>query len=65
MDDATMTTEEMWDALIELGVSEETLQCVSNINGYSKETMQDVLYCGTQTACRSFSQLEDEEQDGN
>lgn len=60
LNDDTMTVEEMWDTLLELGVSEETLQCMSNYNGYSKETMQGVLYCGTQTACRSFSQLEDE-----
>lgn len=62
-DDDKMTVEEMWDTLLELGVSEETLQCMSNYNGYSKETMQGVLYCGTMTACRSFSQLSDEDDD--
>lgn len=55
------TVEEMWDVLLELGVSEETLQCMSNFNGYSKETMEAVLWCGTQTGCRSFDQLGDDE----
>lgn len=40
-----MTVEEMWDTLRDdYGVSEETLQVVTNINGYSRETMEDVLY---------------------
>lgn len=34
----------MWDALENMGVSEETLQVVTNINGYSTETMHDILY---------------------
>ena len=34
----------MWEALLDMGVSEETLQCVTNINGYSEETMEDILY---------------------
>lgn len=58
----TMTIEEMWDTLLELGVSEETLQCMSNFNGYTKETMEAVLWCGTQTGCRSFDQLQDEDE---
>jgi hypothetical protein len=36
-------TEEMWDALLELGVSEQTLQIVTSINGYTVQTMLDVL----------------------
>lgn len=62
MNDETMTIEDMYDTLIELGVSEETLQCVVNMNGWTKETMQSILYCGTMTGYRSFSQLEDEDE---
>ena len=47
----------MWDALLE-HVSLETLQVVTAINGYSEETMTDVLYA--RTGYRNFSQLEDE-----
>ena len=40
-----MSIEEMWDALKDdYGVSEQTLQVVTNINGYSTDTMHDVLY---------------------
>ena len=50
-----MTPEEMWDCLVEtVGVSEETLQVVTRINGYSEETMRDVLYATT--GYRDFDQ---------
>lgn len=39
-----MSIEQMWDALIEMGVSEETLQVVTYINGYNEKAMHDVLY---------------------
>lgn len=52
-----MDKNEMWDALIEQGVSEQTLQIVTAINGYTTETMEDVLYAAT--GYRSFDQLED------
>jgi hypothetical protein len=40
-----MSTEEMWDTLRdEYGVSEETLQVVSNGWGFSRDTMETVLY---------------------
>lgn len=40
-----MEIEEMWNTLkIQYGVSEETLQVVTDINGYSKEVMLDILY---------------------
>ena len=42
-----MTTNEMWDRLEEMGVSEETLRVVTDINGYSEETMLDILYAVT------------------
>lgn len=42
-----MSIEEMWDRLLELGVSEQTLTIITEINGYTKETLCDVLYCVT------------------
>lgn len=41
-------TNELWDNILESGiVSEETLQVVSAINGYSVDTLTDVLYAVT------------------
>lgn len=51
-----MTTDEMWDELLELGVSEQTLQIITNINGYNSGTLENVLYA--HTGYRSFDQLE-------
>lgn len=53
-----ITTDQAWDMLTELGVSEQTLQTVTNINGYNLDTMEDILY--SVTGYRSFDQLEDE-----
>lgn len=39
-----MNVNEMWDALLDMGVSEDTLQVVTSINGYNTDTMEDVLY---------------------
>lgn len=39
-----MDINDMWDALENMGVSEETLQVVTSINGYNKEAMYDILY---------------------
>lgn len=39
-----MEISEMWDELVSMGVSEQTLQIVTDINGYNKRTMHDVLY---------------------
>ena len=55
-----MTTSEMWDRLIAEGVSEQTLQVVTAINGYSTETLLDVLYAVT--GYRNFEQLEGERE---
>lgn len=56
-----MTKDDMWDYLIYNGhASEETLQVVTNINGYSESTLEDVLYATT--GYQSFKQLEDEEE---
>ena len=39
-----MGVNEMYSKLLEMGVSEDALQLVVQINGYSEETMYDVLY---------------------
>ena len=39
-----MGKEEMWNRLLELGVSEETLTIITKINGYSEKTLCDDLY---------------------
>lgn len=52
-----METNEMWDRLEALGVSEQTLQIVTSINGYSRETLLDVLYA--HTGYRDFDQIDD------
>lgn len=54
-----MTKEQMWEYLEEtIGVSQETLDVVTSINGFSEETMLDILYAVT--GYRSFDQLEEE-----
>lgn len=52
-----MNKKKMWDVLVEQGVSEQTLRIVTDINGFSEETMKDVLYA--HTGYRDFDQLED------
>lgn len=50
----------MWDWLMDtIGVSEETLNVVTDINGYSMETLNDVLY--SVTGYRSREQYEEGE----
>lgn len=46
----------MWDKLEELGVSEQTLQVVTDINGYNEQTMKDILYAVT--GYNDFTQLD-------
>lgn len=54
-----LSLDQMWDILMDdLGVSEETLQIVTNINGYNEGTMQDILY--VVSGYRNFEQLLDE-----
>ena len=53
-----MNKDMMWDALMDMGVEEQTLQIVTAINGYSREAMEDVLYA--HTGYRTFEQLEEE-----
>jgi len=57
------TVEEAWDYLLETGIikDEQTLQVVTNINGYSLKTLEDVLYATE--GYRSFDQLLDEDDD--
>ena len=55
---ATLTLSEMWETLEDLGVSEQALQLITDINGYNAETMCDVLFW--QTGYHSFEQLEEE-----
>ncbi len=51
----TMDKNDMWERLLELGVSEQTLQVVTDINGYREDVMEDILYAVT--GYRSFDQL--------
>ena len=54
-----MTIDEMWDFLLDRDLaSEQTLQVVTAINGYSTESMQDILYAVT--GYRHFEQYEKE-----
>ena len=50
-----MSKDKMWDELLLLGVSEQTIQIVVAINGYTKEVLKDILYA--HTGYRSFGQL--------
>ena len=60
-----MTEAEIWDKIIEYGIaSEETLQVVTSINGYSVETLNDIIYA--QTGYRDIYQylgIEEEEEE--
>ena len=50
-----LSINEMWGTLLEMGVSEQTLQVVTNINGYNEQSMKDILY--VVTGYRDFDQL--------
>ena len=54
---ADMSKDEMWDYLLDMGVSEQTLQVVPDINGYSEQTMCDILYAVS--GYRDLDQLDD------
>lgn len=53
-----MTLEQMWDALEEMGVSEQTLQIITDINGYNEQAMLDILYA--YSGERDFDFLDEE-----
>jgi hypothetical protein len=48
----------IWDKLLELGISEDTLQIITNINGYNEKTLNDVLYA--KFGYRDIKQMEEE-----
>jgi len=49
-----------WDYLVEMGIAtQEELQLVANINGYSLETLESVIYA--RTGYRNVEQLQGEE----
>ena len=39
-----MSVQNMWNILLDMGVEEQTLNIITDINGYSEETLCDVLY---------------------
>ena len=54
--------DKMWETLQDVyGVSEETLEIVTSINGYNTNTMEEVLYAVA--GLYSFDQDDDEEED--
>ena len=60
-----ITKDFLWDYLVEQGVAtEEELQLVTNINGFTVETLNDVIYA--RTGYRDYFQLADieEEEEG-
>lgn len=50
-----LTINEMWNSLLDIGVSEQTLQVVTDINGYNEQAMKDILY--SVTGYNDFDQL--------
>ena len=55
-----MDIQSMWDTLLEqYGVSEETLDIITNIMGYSEDTLECVLYA---VAGENSFELEEEEE---
>jgi hypothetical protein len=46
----------LWEILVDYSIAtEEELQLITSINGYSEETLNDVLY--VRTGLRNFEQL--------
>ena len=57
-----ITKDFLWDYLVEQGVAtEEELQLVTNINGFTVETLNDVIYA--RTGYRDYFQLADIEEE--
>ena len=52
-----MILDQMWQTLLEMGVSEETLQTVTDINGYNENSMKNILY--SRFGYNDFDQLND------
>ena len=58
----TKTKEFLWDELIELGIAtQEELKLITCINGYSEETLNDVIYA--RTGYRSIEQLNGKDEE--
>ena len=54
-----MSKDEMWQKLVDDGIAtEEEIQLVTDINGYTEEALLDILYA--RTGYRNFEQMEDE-----
>lgn len=53
--------DECWERLLALGVSDQTLHIVADINGYSIGTMEAILYA--HAGYESFDQFADEQED--
>ena len=50
-----MDIAKLWDLIVEYGVAtEEELQLVTSINGYSLETLTDVIYVRTGYSIEQF-----------
>ncbi len=58
-----MSLEEYYDYLIEnLGVNEETIKCITGINGYNEETLDNILYYYTgYRDLEQYTEYEDKE----
>lgn len=58
-----MSLEEYQNYLIEnLGVSEDTINCVTGINGYNENTLDDILYYFTgYRDLEQYTEFEDKE----
>lgn len=50
--------EDAWVTLLGMGVSEQTLNIITSINGYSLETLEAVLFA--EFGYNSFDQLDDD-----
>ena len=56
------TVEQVWDNLAELGVAtDEELKLITSINGYSIESLNDVIYA--RTGFNDYEQLIAEDED--
>lgn len=54
--DGKMSKNEIWDKLIDLGVCEQALQLCTDLDGYSEDTLYNILYA--HTGYRNFSQMQ-------
>jgi len=53
-----MTIEEMWDYLVNTGTAtKEELTLITTINGYNKQSLNDILF--VRTGYRDFDQIQE------